>query len=165
MKQKIMLTALVATVAAVCGGQEAACPDKAKNPIVAGWYADPQIRKYGDRYWVFPTVSDKFRKQTFFDAFSSSDLKTWVKHPRILTTNEVTWARGAMWAPDAHEVDGKYYFFFSANDSYPVSGRRADGEPRKQPGLQGYGGIGVAVADRPEGPYRDLIGKPHIDRF
>ena len=52
MKQKIMLTALVATVVAVCGGQEAACPDKAKNPIVAGWYADPQIWKYGDRYWV-----------------------------------------------------------------------------------------------------------------
>ena len=165
MKVKITLVVLAAAVAAVCGGQEAVCSDKAKNPIVEGWYADPQIRKYGNEYWVFPTASDSFRKQTFFDAFSSSDLKTWKKHPRILTTNEVTWARGAMWAPDAHEVDGKYYFFFSANDTYPVSGRREDGEPKKQPGLQGYGGIGVAVADRPEGPYRDLIGKPLIDRF
>ena len=99
-----------------------AIPAVAGNPIFEGWYADPQIRKYGNEYWVFPTVSDSFRKETFFDAFSSSDLKTWKKHPRILTTNEVTWARGAMWAPDAHEVDGKYYFFFSANDTYPVSG-------------------------------------------
>ena len=167
MKHKVALVMFATATAALAmrGGQEATCPGKAKNPIVEGWYADPQIRKYGNEYWVFPTVSDKFRKQTFFDAFSSSDLKTWKKHSRILTTNEVSWARGAMWAPDAHEVDGKYYFFFSANDTYPVSGRREDGEPKKQPSLQGYGGIGVAVADRPEGPYRDLIGKPLIDRF
>ena len=135
------------------------------NPIFDGWYADPQIRRYGDTYWVFPTRSDRFAAQTAFDAFSSRDMKTWTKHESILTTNEVKWARGAMWAPDAHEVDGKYYLFFSANDAYPVGGRRGDGEPQKEPGLQKYGGIGVAVADRPEGPYRDLIGKPLIDRF
>jgi hypothetical protein len=135
------------------------------NPIFDGWYADPQIRRYGDTYWVFPTRSDRFEVQTAFDAFSSKDLKTWTKHANILTTNEVKWARGAMWAPDAHEIDGKYYHFFSANDTYPVGGRREDLEPQKEPGLQRYGGIGVAVADRPEGPYRDLIGKPLIDRF
>jgi beta-xylosidase len=27
------------------------------------------------------------------------------------------------------------------------------------------GGIGVAVADRPEGPFKDLLGKPLVDRF
>ena len=81
------------------------------NPIFDGWYADPQIRRYGDTYWVFPTRSDRFEVQTAFDAFSSKDLKTWTKHANILTTNEVKWARGAMWAPDAHEIDGKYYFF------------------------------------------------------
>ena len=63
------------------------------NPVFDGWYADPQIRRYGDTYWVFPTTSAKFEKQTSFDAFSSSDMKTWTKHPRILTTNEVTWAK------------------------------------------------------------------------
>ena len=26
-------------------------------PIFDGWYADPQIRRYGDTYWVFPTRS------------------------------------------------------------------------------------------------------------
>ena len=102
------------------------------NPIFGGWYADPQIRRYGDTYWVFPTRSDRFAAQTAFDAFSSKDMKTWTKHESILTTNEVKWARGAMWAPDAHEVDGKYYLFFSANDAYPVGGRRGDGEPQFQ---------------------------------
>lgn len=96
---------------------------------------------------------------------SSKDMKTWTKHSHILTTNDVSWAKGAMWAPDAHEVDGKYYLFFSANDLYPQSGRREDGEPQKEAKLQGYGGIGVAVAERPEGPYRDLVGKPLIDCF
>jgi len=46
------------------------------NPIFEGWYADPQIRRYGDMYWVFPTTSARFANQTFFDAFSSRDMKT-----------------------------------------------------------------------------------------
>ena len=129
-KRKILLFALAAVCTAVA----------AANPVFDGWYADPQIRKYGNEYWVYPTFSDKFRRQTFFDAFSSSDLKTWKKHSRILTTNEVSWARGAMWAPDAHEVDGKYYFFFSANDAYPEGRRRKDAKPCAEPGLEQYGG-------------------------
>ena len=137
----------------------------AANPIDPEWYADPQIRLYGKTFWVYPTYSHDLREQTFLDCFSSKDLKSWTKHEKILTTNAVLWAKGAMWAPDAHEKDGRYYLFFSANDTYPVGGRRGDGEPQKEPGLQKYGGIGVAVADHPEGPYRDLIGKPLIDRF
>ena len=135
------------------------------NPVFDGWYADPQIRRYGDTWWIFPTGSGSFAKQPGFDAFSSKDMKTWTRHPGVLTTKDVAWAKGAMWAPDAHEVDGRYYIFFSANDAYPVGGKREDGEPQKEAKLQGYGGIGVAVAEKPEGPYRDLVGKPLVDRF
>jgi len=133
--------------------------------LLDGWYADPQIRRFGDRYWIFPTASRPFAEQTYLDAFSSSDLKTWDRHAKILTTNEIAWARGCLWAPDACEKDGRCYLFFSANDAYPVGGKREDGEPQKEPGLSQYGGIGVAVADSPAGPYRDLIGKPLVDRF
>lgn len=70
------MTALLPLAFAVaCGGQEPADAGKASNPIFEGWYADPQIRKFGNEYWVFPTVSDKFDEQTFFDAFSSSDIR------------------------------------------------------------------------------------------
>ena len=155
----------IAGGAALGGGFLFAGAAAAANPVFDGWYADPQIRRYGDEWWVFPTTSAPFGRQTSFDAFSSKDLKTWTKHPRILTTGEAAWAKGAMWAPDAHEAGGKYYLFFSANDPYPQSGKREDGEPKSVAALQGYGGIGVAVADRPGGPYRDLIGKPLIDRF
>ena len=95
---------------------------------------------------------------------SSPDLKVWTKHARILTTNEVT-GRGAACGTDAHEKDGKYYLFFGANDAYPVGGRREeDGEPQPEPGISKYGGIGVAVADRPEAVPR-FDRQASIDRF
>lgn len=122
----------------------------AGNPIFPGWYADPEGAIFGKEYWVFPTYSAPYGQQVFFDAFSSKDLVTWTKHPRILDTNAVTWARRAMWAPSIIEHKGKYYFFFGANDI------QNDQQP---------GGIGVAVADQPAGPYKDLLGKPLIDRF
>ena len=128
-----------------------------------GWYADPLICRYSDGYWIYPTVSD-FLNETVIDAFHSDDLKTWTKRPRVLSTNSVSWAR-CLWAPHAVEKDGRYYLFFGANDPYPVDRKGGDYTPVKEVGLQKYGGIGVAVADRPEGPYADLIGKPLVDQF
>jgi beta-xylosidase len=115
--------------------------------VFEGWYADPEGIIYGDRYWIYPTYSDDYEKQTFFDCFSSGDLITWTKHASIIDTSEVKWAKKAMWAPSVIQKGDKYYFFFSANDMH-------EGET---------GGIGVAVSERPEGPYRDLLGKPLID--
>lgn len=117
------------------------------NPIFPGWYADPHAIIYGKTYWVFPTWSDKYENQTFMDCFSSKDLVNWTKHSNIINKEEVKWAHKAMWAPAAIEKDGKYYLFFGANDVH-------EGE---------VGGIGVAVADKPEGPYKDLLGKPLIN--
>ncbi len=122
----------------------------AQNPVIPGWYADPEAAIFGDRYWIYPTYSAKYNEQVFLDAFSSEDLITWTKHHRILDTASVKWARRAMWAPAAIERDGKYFLFFSANDI------QKDSE---------HGGIGVAVSDKPEGPYRDYLGKPLVDRF
>jgi beta-xylosidase len=123
---------------------------RAANPVFPGWYADPEGVIFGDEYWIYPTYSARYEEQTFFDAFSSKDLVNWTKHSRILDTNEVKWARRAMWAPAAIEKDGKYYFFFAANDI----------QNNEQ-----LGGIGVAVADKPSGPFKDHLGKPLIDRF
>lgn len=117
------------------------------NPVFDGWYADPEAIIYGDTYWIYPTYSVPFDDQLYFDCFSSKDLVNWTKHERILDNTEVTWARRAMWAPAIIEKDGKYYLFFGANDVH-------EGE---------IGGIGVAVSDRPEGPYKDLLGKPLIN--
>ncbi|MCU0451483.1 MAG: glycoside hydrolase family 43 protein [Bernardetiaceae bacterium] len=130
------------------------------NPIFPGWYADPEAIIIGDRYWIFPTFSDAFDRQVFLDAFSSADLVNWTKHPRIIDTTAVKWAKQAMWAPAILPKDGKYYLFFSANDvQNPQSRYYQAGKSFT------FGGIGVAVADRPEGPYRDLLGKPLVSQF
>lgn len=136
----------------------------AGNPVVDGWYADPQIRIYNGQYWLYPTGSGAFEGQVFFDCFSSPDLATWTKHKFIVDNAAIKWVNSALWAPDSIEKDGKYYLFFSGNDAYPID--RKGGDLRLRPTSDPkYGGIGVAVADRPEGPYKDLIGKPLIDQF
>ncbi len=120
------------------------------NPIVQGWYADPESRIFGKEYWIYPTYSAEYNKQTYFDAFSSKDLIHWTKHPHILDTTNIKWAKRAVWAPSPIFANGKYYLFFAANDIQ---------------NNQQYGGIGVAIASKPEGPFKDAIGKPLIDKF
>jgi beta-xylosidase len=120
------------------------------NPIFGGWYADPEATVYGDEYWVYPTYSDDYGKQTFLDAFSSKDLVHWEKHPRVLDIQNVKWAKYAVWAPAAIHANNKYYLFFGANDIQSDKDR---------------GGIGVAVADKPSGPFVDALSKPLIGKF
>lgn len=120
------------------------------NPLFKGWYADPEGIIFGKQYWIYPTFSAPYNKQVFLDAFSSPDLIAWTKHSRILDTAAIKWAKRAMWAPAIVEKSGKYYLFFGANDI------QNDNEK---------GGIGVAVADKPEGPFKDHLGKPLIDKF
>lgn len=147
----------------------------AGNPVFPGWYADPEGIIFGDTYWIFPTFSDhseeqesatnftdyqlkirqntinpQYLKQTFLDAFSSKDLTNWVKHPHVLDVKNIPWAGYAIWAPSITKKDDKYYLFFGANDI----------QNNQQPG-----GIGVAVASKPEGPYKDHLGKPLVSQF
>lgn len=120
------------------------------NPVMPGWYADPEARIFQGKYWIYPTCSAPYDEQTWFDAFHSDDLVHWTKAERILEMSSIAWAKRALWAPSPVERNGRYYYYFAANDI------QSDDE---------LGGIGVAVADRPEGPYRDALGKPLIDRF
>lgn len=120
------------------------------NPVFSGWYADPEAAVFGNQYWIYPTYSNKYEEQVFFDAFSSPDLVHWTKHEKILDTANVKWAKRAVWAPAIIEKDKKYFLFFGANDIQND---------------QQYGGIGVAVSDKPEGPFKDYLGKPLIDKF
>jgi len=135
-------------IVAAVGGMR--WPANAGNPVFPGWYADPEGVIFGNKYWIYPTYSAPYNQQVFFDAFSSDDLVNWTKHSRILDTNRVSWARRAMWAPAVIAKDGRYFLFFGANDI------QSDRE---------RGGIGVAVADNPEGPFQDYLGKPLVDRF
>lgn len=120
------------------------------NPVFEGWYADPEGIIFDDKYWIYPTYSALYEDQVFMDAFSSPDLVNWTKHERIIDTTAVKWINKAMWAPAIVKKDSKYFLFFAGNDI------QNDEE---------YGGIGVAVSDKPDGPFKDHLGKPLIDKF
>ena len=139
------------------------------NPVFSGWYADPEGIVFGDEYWIYPTLSllygedeeiykadlerktdainPEYNLQTHMDAFSSKDLVNWTKHPRVLHIEDVSWVKYALWAPSIIQANDKYYLFFGGNDI----------QNNEQ-----YGGIGVAVSDKPEGPFKDALGKPLI---
>ncbi len=139
------------------------------NPVIPGWYADPEGVVWGNRYWIYPTLSllsgndsikyekdlnrvidavnQDYRIQTHMDAFSSDDLVNWTRHPEVLSIDNVKWAEFALWAPSVIHANDRYYLFFGANDIQNNSQT---------------GGIGVAVSDRPEGPFVDAIGKPLV---
>jgi beta-xylosidase len=150
MKRILILSLLSAICLQYVQAQTTANKTTSGNPIFQGWYADPEATIFGKEYWVYPTYSDKYEKQVHFDAFSSTDLVNWTKHDNVLDSSNVKWAKRAMWAPAIVKKDGKYYFFFGAND---IQNDAA------------IGGIGIAVADKPEGPFKDYLGKPLIDKF
>ena len=120
------------------------------NPILDGWYADPEARIFEGRYWIYPTYSAPYDEQLFLDAFSSTDLVSWTRHPRVLDVADVPWARRAVWAPSIVRKDDWYYLFFGANDIQND---------------QQVGGIGVARARHPAGPFHDYLGHPLVDKF
>jgi len=132
------------------GSLQPAQGQRSGNPVFPGWYADPEAVIFNKTFWIYPTFSAPYDKQVFLDCFSSPDLVNWTKHEKILDTASVKWAKRAMWAPAIVEKDGQYFLFFGANDI------QSDKET---------GGIGVAVADSPAGPFKDYLGKPLIDRF
>ena len=67
-----------------------------------------------------------------------------------MDVKDISWAGYAVWAPSITKKGDKYYLFFGANDI----------QNNQQPG-----GIGIAVANSPEGPYKDLLGKPLVSQF
>ncbi|MDQ0835703.1 GH43 family beta-xylosidase [Streptomyces achromogenes] len=110
-----------------------------RSPVLPGLTADPNIVRFGDTYYIYPTT-DGFANWsgTQFKAYSSKDLVHWTDHGVILDLGpDVSWADNKAWAPTIEEKNGKYYFYFCAN-----------------------GNIGVAVSDSPTGPFKDALGKP-----
>jgi hypothetical protein len=125
----------------------------AQNPIVRNQFsADPSARVFGDKVYVFPShdilaVEGKGRVGWFcmedYHVFSSENLTDWTDHGMIVTQNKVPWVRPdsySMWAPDCIERNGKYYFYFPTSPKDTTTYGR------------GFT-VGIAVADKPEGPY------------
>ncbi len=114
------------------------------NPIITHEYtADPAAFVEGDTLWLY-TGHDSAGNQRGYNlkdwrVFSTTDMTNWTEYPVPLKITDFKWDRtGAAYAAHVVKRNGKYYYYISTNGS----------------------GIGVAVADRPEGPFKDALGKP-----
>lgn len=118
---------------------------QADNPLVLEQFsADPTARVFEGRVYVYPShdipvpPGSGARPNWFcmedYHVYSSENLMDWTDHGVILDQTDVPWLERKsynMWAPDCVSKDGKYYFYF------PTGGR-----------------IGVAIADKPYGPFK-----------
>lgn len=123
-----------------------------QNPVIRDQFsADPTARVFNGRMYLYPSHDIpspiKELKEWFcmadYHVFSSDNLTDWTDHGVIVTQNSVPWVRRdsySMWAPDCVEKNGNYYFYFPS---------APDGDER---GFR----VGVAVGQKPEGPFRPM---------
>ena len=123
-------------------------PAAAANPIVQYCYtADGAPLVYNDTFYLF-TGHDEgnsgFYSMNDWRCFSTTDMQNWTDLGSPLHYNVFSWAKGEAWAAQVVARGGKFYYYVTVTAK---TGGRA---------------IGVAVADKPDGPYKDAIGKPLV---
>ena len=121
---------------------------QSQNPIVKDFgMADPHVYIFNDKAYLFTTRDEDPNANHFimpdWHIWSSDDLVNW-KYELKIDPSETYMGKGSIrcWATETVTKNGKYYFYFS----------------------NGNDDTGVMVADAPEGPYEDVLGKPLLDK-
>lgn len=115
------------------------------NPIVRHKFtADPATYVENDTLWIW-TGEDSNKANSQFDMrrwciFSTTDMKRFTEYPTPLKPKDFCWAEDRAYAAHMIGRNDKYYVYVSTDAT----------------------GIGVAVADKPQGPYHDALGKPLV---
>ncbi len=118
----------------------------AHNPIIAQKYtADPSALVYNDRIYVYCSRDDNNNENydiVDYTLISSDDMVNWTDHGEVFKVpRDASWANRA-YAPSCVHRNGKFYLYFP----------------------DGGNSIGVAVADKPEGPFKDALGKAIVNK-
>ncbi|MDO3694705.1 family 43 glycosylhydrolase [Wenyingzhuangia sp. chi5] len=114
------------------------------NPIITHKYtADPAAIVVNKTLWLYTghdfAGGQNGYKMKDWCVFSTEDMQNWTEHPTPLDITDFSWAKsGDAYAGHVIEKNGKYYWYISTN----------------------WSGIGVAVSDQPQGPFKDALGKP-----
>lgn len=124
----------------------------AQNPIIKHIFtADPSPIVHKGTLYLYTghdvaTEADTNYKMADWHVFSTTDMATWKDHGAPLSPGTFSWATGDAYAAQCIERNGKFYWFvstFHKKDDVSVGGAA----------------IGVAVSDKPTGPFKDAIGK------
>ncbi|MBB3698250.1 family 43 glycosylhydrolase [Flammeovirga yaeyamensis] len=128
----------------------------AQNPIIKHIYtADPTARVYDGKLYIYPSHDVPWNPEweklgaekesnghvmTDYHAFSTEDLVNFTDLGVIVAQENVPWGNKlgyGMWAPCIASKGGKYYYYF----------------PNKPADKSGFRQIGLATAEKPEGPF------------
>jgi beta-xylosidase len=120
-------------------------------PSITYQFADPDVKIFGDKYYIYPTTDGYPLWSGYkFHCFSSDNLIDWVDEGVILDLQAsaaynnikgvavgiVPWSNGNAWAPAIEYKNGLYYFYFCGH--YTSANEKA---------------IGVAWSTSPTGPF------------
>ncbi|MBN2163356.1 MAG: family 43 glycosylhydrolase [Pontiellaceae bacterium] len=117
------------------------------NPIFRDAFtADPAPLVVGDTLYVYVGHDEAEDGGPYFNitewlCYSTTDMEHWTAHGAVLKPTDFKWATGEAWASQVVEKDGQFFYYTTAQH----------GDPNCK-------AIGVAVADRPTGPFRDARG-------
>lgn len=122
----------------------------AQNPIVQTCYtSDPAPMVHDGTLYLY-TGHDENNADFFWmhewRVYSTEDMVNWTDHGSPLAIESFAWADDRAWAAQCIERNGKFYWYVCLHSK-----------------LTNTMAIGVAVGDRPTGPFKDAIGKPLCD--
>ncbi|OYQ34646.1 glycoside hydrolase [Niveispirillum lacus] len=143
------LAPIIFLLGSLVGAQ--ADPAPGSNPIIRDKFtADPAPLVVGDTLYLF-TGHDEAQRDEMFNmrewlVYSTRDMRTWTDHGPILQVADFKWAKKDAWASQTIYKNGKYWFYAAVEHD--------DTQPGKA--------IGVAVSDRPTGPFVDAKGSALI---
>ena len=121
----------------------AAAPRQFTNPVLTGSFADPHVLKVGDTWYAYATGDLAANLQVA----RSADLVRWERLDDALPELP-EWSvlqKGLTWAPEVARTPAGFVMYYTLRDA--ASGRQC---------------ISAAVADRPEGPFRDTRPRPLV---
>ncbi|CAI4218331.1 unnamed protein product [Parascedosporium putredinis] len=118
-------------------------------PLITNVYtADPSAHAFNGRVYIYPSHDretdiqfndngDQYDMADYhvFSTSSLDPLEPVIDHGVVLKAEDIPWVSKQLWAPDAATKNGKFYLYFPARDK------------------EGIFRIGVAVGNKPEGPF------------
>lgn len=108
----------------------------AADPAAHVWPEDPNT------LYLYTSVdtpgTNHHASMASYHVFSTKDGSNWIDHGEVLSVDRVNWAVSHAWAIDAVFYEGKYYLVYCMKNL-----------------KDGLFSTGLAVSDRPEGPFED----------
>jgi len=125
--------------------------DQTGNPVIRHKYtADPAALVYKDSVYLYaghdesPAGKEGYEMHEWL-CFSSADMVHWKEHTVPLRVSDFKWVKDDAWASQVIARNNKFYWYVTV-------------EHNSIPGKS----IGVAVADKPTGPFKDARGSALI---